>query len=471
MPKPHIAHTGGLQAKHLLAWSLVSIISSMMMIPLNALIPAFYAKNTAIDLATIGIILMAARLYDAVADPAVGYLSDRTRGPLGRRKPWIIGGGVLATGAVYLLFNPPAAASGSYLLPVLLIFYTAYSMLAVPHSAWGSELSRAYRERSMISGVLTFASVVGLLLFMGLPLLLSSPLLPLFATAEITPPMLKLLGWLILALIPLCIGAAVIFAPIGTNADESGAVTLRGVARSLRINRPFWTFAGAYALTGLAYGVYYGTSYIFIDAYLGMADKFPVIYATAAIAQMVSIPLWTRLSQTYERKHIWALGIASFGLLLTLRVFVPPGQAGFPWLLALATIASFANAASQVPQMAVLADCIDYDTLRTRANRAGSYYAIQQFVLKATLAAGGGAAFLALSLMEFDARAAIHSRASLNGLALVHTGAPLILFTAAGVILWLFPLDRDRQRVIRRRLERRAASEMSLVSGASPHGS
>ncbi|ODT89954.1 MFS transporter [Phenylobacterium sp. SCN 70-31] len=471
MPKSRIAPTGGLQAKHLFAWSLVSIISNMMMIPLNALIPAFYAKNTAIDLATIGIILMAARLYDAVADPAVGYLSDRTRGPLGRRKPWIMAGGVLATAAVYFLFNPPAAASGGYLLPVMLVFYTAYSMLAVPHSAWGSELSRAYSERSTISGVLTFAGVVGLLLFMGLPLLLSSPLLPLFPTAEITPPMLKLLGWLILALLPLCIGAAVIFAPIGAAAADAGPVTLASVVRSLRINRPFWTFASAYALTGLAYGVYYGTSYIFIDAYLGMADKFPVIYATAAIAQIVSIPFWTRLSQTHERKHIWALGIAGFGLLLTLRVFVPPGEAGFPWLLALATVASFANAASQVPQMAVLADCIDYDTLRTRANRAGSYYAIQQFVLKATLAAGGGVAFLVLSLMDFDAKAAVHSRASLNGLALVHTGAPLVLFVAAGVLLWLFPLDRKRQHIIRRRLDGRVTSSVSLPSGASPHGS
>ena len=455
MSRPHIAHTDGLQAKHLFAWSLVAIISNMMMIPLNALIPAFYAKNTMADLATIGVILMVARLYDAFADPAVGYLSDRTRGPLGRRKPWIIAGGALATGAVYFLFNPPASASGLYLLPVLLVFYTSYSMLAVPHSAWGSELSRGYRERSTISGVLTFAGVVGLLIFMGLPLLLSSPLLPLFPTAEITPPMLKLLGWLLLALIPICIGVAVLFTPKGVIADDERPVTLRSAIHSLKINRPFWTFAGAYALMGLAYGVYYGTSYIFIDAYLGMADKFPLIYAVAAMSQIASIPVWTRLSQHFERKHIWALGIAGFGILLTLRVFIPAGEAGFPWLIALAVLASFANAASQVPQMAVLADCIDYDTLRTGANRAGSYYAIQQFVLKSTLAAGGGAAFLVLGSMHFDAKATTHSVESLNALALVHTGAPLILFVAAAALLWNFPLNRQRQNVIRRRLDGR----------------
>jgi len=462
MPRPHSARTGGLQAKHLFAWSLVAIISNMMMIPLNALIPAFYAKNTVADLGTIGVILMVARLYDAFADPAVGYLSDRTRTPLGRRKPWVIAGGAVATVAVYFLFNPPASATGAYLLPVLFIFYTSYSMLAVPHSAWGSELSRAYSERSAISGTLTFAGVVGLLIFMGLPILLSSPILPLFPSAEITPPMLKLLGWLLMALVPICIAIAVIFTPKGVVASDDLPVTLRGMGQSLALNRPFWTFAGAYALMGLAYGVYYGTSYIFIDAYLGMADKFPLIYALAAISQICSIPIWTRLSQYFERSHIWALGIAGFGLLLTLRVFIPTGEAGFYWLMGLAVVASFANAASQVPQMAVLADCIDYDNLRTGSNRAGSYYALQQFVLKSTLAAGGGAAFLVLGHMHFDVKAKTHTAESLNALVLVHTGAPLVLFIAAAALLWRFPLNRKRQNVIRRRLDGRAVARPVL---------
>jgi Na+/melibiose symporter-like transporter len=180
-----------------------------------------------------------------------------------------------------------------------------------------------------------------------------------------------------------------------------------------------------------------------------------MIYALAAISQMISIPLWTRLSSHFERYKIWAIGIGAFGLLLTLRLFIPPGPQGLPWVLGLVLVSGFANAASQVPQMAVLADCIDYDTLKTRANRAGLYYAIQQFVLKTALAAGGGMAFLALGLIKFDAKAVPHSRASLDGLAAVHTFGPLILFLAAGVLLWFFPIDQKRQSIIRRRIESR----------------
>ncbi len=439
---------------HLFTWSLISVIGSMMLIPLNALIPAFYAKNTATGLATIGFVLLIARLYDAVADPVVGYLSDQTKSPIGRRKPWILAGGALGCVAAYLLFNPAPTADGSYFLPVILLFYTAFTMLTVPHSAWGSELSRVSAERTTISGVLTFAGVAGLLIFMGLPILLSSPLLPLFPTAEVTPPMLRILGWLILILTPVCVLISVVFTPKGAAVIEE-RVSFKDMIGAIRANKPFWAFMAAYSMTGLAYGVYYATTYMFLDAYLGLGDKFPLIYAVAAIAQMVSIPLWTKLSQRFERNRIWAIGIATFGILLTLRVFIPRGEAGLPLVLILSAVASFANAASQVPQMAVLADCIDYDTLRTRTNRAGTYYAVQQFVLKATLAAGGGLAFLALSVFKYDAKAEVHTAESLRDLAVVHTYGPLVLFCAAGLLLWFFPLNRRRQATIRRRIETR----------------
>ncbi|MFA7262484.1 MAG: MFS transporter [Caulobacter sp.] len=453
--EPNASNGTGVRPAQLAAWSLVGVIGSMMIIPLNTVIPAFFAKHTAANIATVGLVLMAARLYDAFADPTIGFLSDRTRGRLGRRKPWLLAGAVLASISGYLLFNPRPDSGGVYLLFVCLAFYTAFSMLSVPHSAWGSELSRSYRERSMISGMLTFAGVGGLLLFMGLPVLLSSPILPLFETAEMTPPMLRLLGWLLVIAAPVCVIIPVLFTPAGeVRAVER--MSLRDLFASMRSNRPFWLFVAAYVLNGLAYGVYYATTYMFLDSYMGLADKFPLIYATGAFAQMLSIPVWTKLAQRFERHRIWALGIGAFGLLLPLRLLIPEGDLAFPLLMALVVVASFANAASQVPQMAVLADCIDYGELTTGKNLAGSYYAWQQFVLKAALAAGGGLAFFALAVVGFDAKTDLHSRSSLEGLSMVHTFGPLLLFVAAGALVWIFPITRSRQTEIRMALEARA---------------
>jgi Na+/melibiose symporter-like transporter len=187
-----------------------------------------------------------------------------------------------------------------------------------------------------------------------------------------------------------------------------------------------------------------------------MADKFPLVYAIGAVSQMVSIPLWTRLAERYERSRIWALGIAAFGLLLPLQLLLPYGARSFSLMVGLVVLESFANAASQVPQMAVIADCIDYGLLRTGANLAGSYNALQQFILKASLAAGGAAGFMILSLARYDAKSAHHSASSLQALGLVHTLLPLGLFGLSGLLLWSFPLNRRRQMIIRRRIESRA---------------
>ena len=331
----------------LAAWSLVSVVTNMMMIPLNALIPAFYVKNTAVTLSSLGLILLVARLYDAVVDPTIGYLSDRTQSRLGRRKPWILAGGLFASGASWLLFNPAPSAGWAYLLPVILCFYTAYSMMAVPHTAWGAELSRSHRERSLISGVLTFGGVTGFFIFMGIPILLSSPLAPLFKTAEITPPMLKLLGYVMVAAVPLGVLAAVAFAP-QSRITKAAATGVIDCLKAIRANSAFRIFLGAYSLTGLGYGVYYATAYLFLDGYLGIPDKFPLIATITAVSQLVAIPILTRLAQRIERHRMWAIGIGVYGLLLPLRLLPSESSRVKPrqvrrWLLFLRAILSSAE--------------------------------------------------------------------------------------------------------------------------------
>ena len=64
-------------------------------IPVILYLPFVYSKDFGLDLAQVGLILMLARISDVVTDPLIGYLSDRTPGRIGRRKPWIAGGAIL----------------------------------------------------------------------------------------------------------------------------------------------------------------------------------------------------------------------------------------------------------------------------------------------------------------------------------------------------------------------------------------
>ena len=84
--------------------------------PLSIWIPAHYSGGLGISLATVGTILMLARLTDVITDPMIGELSDRWRTPIGRRRPWLLIGVPVMMIGVYNLFMPSEGVSSLYFL-------------------------------------------------------------------------------------------------------------------------------------------------------------------------------------------------------------------------------------------------------------------------------------------------------------------------------------------------------------------
>ena len=79
----------------LVRFSAVAVPLAAAGLPLGVYLPAIYARDYGLSLTVIGIIFLLGRLWDAIADPVMGALSDRTRSPYGRRKPWIAAGGAI----------------------------------------------------------------------------------------------------------------------------------------------------------------------------------------------------------------------------------------------------------------------------------------------------------------------------------------------------------------------------------------
>ena len=114
-----------------------------------------------------GLLYGVARIWDAISDPLVGRLSDRTISSLGRRRSWIFAS-IPAMGLSFLmLWAPPLSLSTADLAiwigVALVMFSTAQTMFAVPHYALGVELTNAYHERTRVFGFRQLMSGVGLL--------------------------------------------------------------------------------------------------------------------------------------------------------------------------------------------------------------------------------------------------------------------------------------------------------------------
>ncbi|MEC8021989.1 MAG: MFS transporter, partial [Pseudomonadota bacterium] len=96
---------------HRLAYASPAFALAVVGIPLYVYLPKFYTDVVGADIALVGFVLLAIRLFDAVSDPIIGALSDRTKSPLGRRRPWIALGVPPLIIALYLLFSPPALSA------------------------------------------------------------------------------------------------------------------------------------------------------------------------------------------------------------------------------------------------------------------------------------------------------------------------------------------------------------------------
>ena len=135
----------------ILCYSSLYLPVSMALLPVNLYILPFYAE-LGIPLYAMSVIIFAARLSDAITDPLMGVLCDRTKTPWGRRKPWILIGTPLLMLALYKLFLPPAAPTVWYFATWIIALYLAYTIISLPYYAWGAEMSSDYEQRTHISG-------------------------------------------------------------------------------------------------------------------------------------------------------------------------------------------------------------------------------------------------------------------------------------------------------------------------------
>jgi GPH family glycoside/pentoside/hexuronide:cation symporter len=121
--------------------------------------------------ATMGLIFGISRLWDTIADPAAGYLSDRTRTRLGRRRPWFIASALPIALVFLALWAPPRSLAGAGLTlwmgAGVLLFYTATTIFNVPHTSLGAELTSSYHERTRVFAVRLACENAGLFLAIG----------------------------------------------------------------------------------------------------------------------------------------------------------------------------------------------------------------------------------------------------------------------------------------------------------------
>ena len=138
-------------------------------LPAYIFMPTFYVESLGLGLGAVGAALLAARLWDMVTDPLVGVLSDRIGGRWGRRRPLVVAGLPLVALAVWMLFRPPDGAGLGHLVAWSFVLHLGWTLMILPLSAMGAELSEDYDERSRIAGYREAGVLIGTVVALALP--------------------------------------------------------------------------------------------------------------------------------------------------------------------------------------------------------------------------------------------------------------------------------------------------------------
>ncbi len=435
----------------LIAYSGPGLPIAILEMPLIIYIVPFYAQEIGLELATIGGIFLIARLWDAISDPVIGNLTDRTKSRWGRRKPWLLGSAPLLMLAVVAFLSPPEQIGKTYLGITAFLFYIAWTMVQIPYLSWGAEISRDYSERTRINGYRETARMVGVLIATLLPIIvLSSP----------DPSLREILGVFtvaLLILIPVTILFAIWKTPKGyyiENQDNSLLKALKVLPR----NKPFFRFLAGIFCLWLG-GAIFNSVIVFLFQHLLELPRsdFLKLVLQQYILGIMFVPFWTKVGNKFGRHRALVFGGFGFLALLPLYLLATPGVYWHAMLIF--CIVGPITSVIWVMPPAITSDAIEYGIMKGGADHAALYMAMYNFVMKMALAFGVGLAMPLLGALGFNPMGA-NTAEAMQGFIFVALFLPMIVGLPGALILFNYPLTKRKHATIRRYLAKKGMTEI-----------
>lgn len=423
-------------------------------LPLVVHLPAYYAGALGLPLAAVGLAFTLVRLVDIGFDPLIGGLMDRTRTRLGRFRPWLIASTPILMLAAWQLFMASPGVGVGYLWTWLAVVYVGFSMGSLSQTAWASALSPNYDERSRIYGWWQTGNVLGMILVLLLPPILSLG----FGLGEAEG--VHAMGWFIVVLMPLTVALACW--RVGERQTATSSEHGRISDYFVLMRRPT---IGRLILTDLLLGWAPGVTGILYLFYFDQIKHAPageanILLLVFFISGLLFGPVWWALARRFGKHR--ALAVAALTMVAgELAVFLVPFSST-PVAGAVMAFAGISYSAGPLLLRAMMADASDELRLETGRDQTGLLYALLTATTKIGYALAG-LSFVVLDLAGFH-RGGGNGPLALFWLQAMFIGAPALLSALAAWLILGHRLDAKRHAEILDALAARAPSPSTSVA-------
>jgi Na+/melibiose symporter-like transporter len=452
-----------------LSYSLGMLAPSALLVFSRSFLLFFYSQVVGLDPWLAGIALTLGRLWDAVSDPLMGELSDRTRSRLGRRRPYIVFGALPLALSYIAMWTPPIGWSQVglfvYLTATDIVFNTLITVVMIPYSSLGAELSNDYHERTKVAAIRMLFYQVGW--FVGAVGVKVNQLM-LDAGERLGGAWQTLLtfreGYAMCAVV---FGVATVVTVVwsGLSVREPQGLArahtvgfLSSYLRTLR-SRSFVVVIAAFLLASLLETVGFSIFPFLIGFWYYQGDMTAMnnnllwIMMPLFFVSFPAVWFWTWISRRIGKKAtILAGSLASAVTIFLHYPMITPASPELIWIIMV--VFGWAIASINFLVASLIPDIVDEEELLTGGRRReGSFFGMQTFIAKLGSALGlllvGGF----LSLIGFEEGAAQQAPSTIEWLriffAWIRGGGYLFAF----VVLLAYPLTEARVREIRTRLD------------------
>jgi glycoside/pentoside/hexuronide:cation symporter, GPH family len=444
-----------------IAWGFGGMCDSLMLAPLFQLVMPIYNVGLGVSVATLGWVLMIPRFLDAVTDPLMGNISDNTRSRWGRRRPYIFSGALLSAVLFFLMWLPdrswPVQTVWIYFLVVYCLYALSYTMFVVPFTALAFEMTGDYNERTR---VIVWRQILGTVAGLLIPWLYKFCRAPIFGGDEVTG--IKYVGGAVAVIIAVTGIVPALFCRERGRAQSQDKIPFFAALRCTFTNRPFLILVTSFFFLYLVVSIVMVYAF-YLNLYHvcgGDKDMAANIYGVTTTVLMTTgffvLPIGTWLSTRMGKKEtlLLAMGLTLGGYLLTWVLMTPRWP--YLQLIYVALISTGMNWCwLLVPSM--LADVCDEDELETGLRREGIFGASLGFVQKCAMAVASLASSWMLLWAGYVDGAARLSEQVVFKMRLIYVGVPALLIGTAMLILYRFPLARERMAEIKELLKARRA--------------
>lgn len=433
-----------------LGYAVGNVGLQMLIAAMGFLLMIFYTDVALVPPAVAGAALLVGKVWDTINDPLFGWVTDRTRSRWGRHRVYLIYGALpLAVVSAAVWMVPPGLSPVAAFLWIAItytLFDTLMTLVQLPYQAMAANLTRDYDERTSLTAFASLGALIGF--FAGSVLM---PVLVRAAPDARTGYALAGACFGLAAGIAVAVVAWRVREPVAEEATADPAPAWDSVRRTLLgtlRNRPFLLLVSAAGLVRLGLTLVQGAlAYFVIYQLKGTQADLPRLMAILLGVVAVSLFVWKRVVDRWEKNRAYMLGLLFSAAGLVLLYWIKPGQQGM--LAAVLALIGIGMGAHWIVPFAMVPDTIDHGHMLAGERTTGMYYGLFGLVDKIARTLATVVVAAVLDITHYVPNVP-QSELALQGIRTMTGLLPALCLALAIPLLLAYPITRARHGEIRR---------------------